>query len=194
MYTNSSKSIQTASGCSWGGTRLVMWRTLELDLNLVLMFFAGDTITGCQCIREVSYARLTHTEHEEQKPATPLKRELMWCPPWWGWQLTRLLHWELSSTGFIHWGNQGPPAEASEAACNDLFWLCTCVYKHPMNRQLCLFSWHYCTRNSNTKLSRKRHPTPSKDMHDQWAKPNVLLRESWISSLESRPEVLFPSH
>ena len=112
----------------------------------------------------MSYARLTHTEHEEQKLATPLKRELIWCLPWWGWQLTRLLHWEVSSTGFIHWGNQGPPAEASEAACNDLFWLCTCVYKHPMNRQLCLFSWHCCTRNSNTKLSRKRHPTPSKDM------------------------------
>ena len=56
MYTNSSKSLPTASGYSWGGTRLVMQTTLDLDLNLGLMPLLEmlSHNQSCWC-----YARLT---------------------------------------------------------------------------------------------------------------------------------------
>ena len=155
MYTNSSKSIQTASGCSWGGTRLVMWRTFELDLNLVLMFFAGDTITQSRLSvhpRSELHVRSTHSHRAWGAKARNTTEERTHVVP----SMRGMTAHQTSALGAVqYWihtlrqsvaSNQGPPAEASEAACNDLFWLCTCVYKHPMNRQLCLFSWHYCTR------------------------------------------------
>ena len=73
----------------------------------------------CQCISIASYSGLSQ-HNEEQEFVRLLKRELtcvaLTQTQHRGWQLTRLLHWELSSAGLVSGCNCEAAAEASEAA------------------------------------------------------------------------------
>ena len=92
---------------------------------------------------------------------TPEERTVKCCPPRGGWQLGAVQY-------LTHARRQSRSSRLKQA----------CVYKYPINISTHLQYYNFRVaavlilltllyKNSNTKLSRKRHPTPSKDMMNE---------------------------
>ena len=99
----------------------------------------------------MSYARLT----QRMKRETPGERTVKCCPPRGGWQLTRL----ASALGAVQCQTHALRQSGAAAEASVCVKATIC---RPNFRVEAVLTLLY--KNSNTILSRKRHPTPSKDM------------------------------